>query len=126
MFHSIGTKTNLRQIFKCGVILTLLLPSASLFAQAPAKDGLLANPQAASAQTVTTRKSVTRSGSTFRRASTVDLSQTKKVHKDDFGRLLQTVTQPRSTQMIWLGQQNRAGKPRTPRTTWLGRKSRSD
>lgn len=129
MFNSIGPNTNLRQVVKRCIILSVLLPSASLFAQTqstPADNSMKADQKAATPRIVYSSKSITRGGTTFRKASTVDLSNSKKVTKDDYGRLPLTVTQPRDTKMIWLGQQNRANKPSTPKTTWLGRKNGSD
>lgn len=129
MFNSIDPNTNLRQVVKRCIILSVLLPAASLFAQTqstPADNSMKADQKAASSQVVYTSKSITRRGTTFRKASTVDLSSTRKVTKDDFGRLPLTVKQPRDTRMIWLGQQNRSNKPSTPKTTWLGRKNGSD
>ena len=132
MFNSIGLKTNLQQIVKYCIFLFLLLPSISAFAQTPATpldeatQAKPANQQAASPRIVYKSKSITRRGTTFRKASTVDLSSTKKVTKDDFGRLPLTVRQHRDTSTIWLGQQSRANKPSTPKTTWLGRKKGSD
>lgn len=127
MFYSIGSNTNLRQVIKRCIILSVLLPSASVFAQmqaTPVDDSKQANNQAATPRIVSTSKSITRNGYTFRKASTVDLNNSKKVTKDDFGRLPLTVRQPKDTRTIWLG--HRTNKPSTPKTTWLGRKDRSD
>jgi hypothetical protein len=129
MFNSIGPDTNLRKVMKRCIILSVLLPCASLLAQtqAPTSDNSMkANQQAATPRVVYTSKSMTRNGSKFRKASSVDLTSTKKVTKDDFGLLPLTVRQHRDTKMIWLGQKNRTNKPSTPNTTWLGRKNRSD
>ncbi len=112
MFNSTGSKTRLPRVVTCCVILAVVLPSFSV--------------SAAEAPGVSAHKSITQSGSTFRKASTVDLTRTKKVTKDDYGRILHTVSQPKSTKMIWLGQQSRTYRPPTPRTTWLGGKDRSD
>ena len=129
MSNSIGHNTNLRQVVKRCIILSVLLSSASLFAETqstPADNSMQANQKTATPRIISTTKSVTRGGTTFRKASTVDLSSTRKVTKDDFGRLPLTVRQPRDTKMIWLGQQGRENKPSTPKTTWLGRKKGSD
>lgn len=127
MFNSIGPNTNLRQVVKRCIILSVLLPSASLFAQTqstPAENSMKADQKAATPRIVYSSKSVTRRGTTFRKASTVDLSNSKKVTKDDFGRLPLTVRQPKDTRTIWIG--HRTNKPSTPKTTWLGKKDRSD
>lgn len=129
MFNSIGPNTNLRQVVKRCIILSVLLPSVSVFAQTkatPVDDSMQANHQAATPRIISTTKSVTRGGSTFRKASSVDLSSTKKVTKDDFGRLPLTVRQHKDTKMIWLGQQSRENSRSTPKTTWLGKKKGSD
>jgi hypothetical protein len=129
MFNSIDPNTNLRKVVKRCIILSVLLPAASLFAQTQstqADNSMKADHKAATPRVVYSSKSITRGGTTFRKASSVDLSSTKKVTKDDFGRLPLTVRQPRDTRMIWLGQQNRATRPSTPKTTWLGRKKGSD
>ena len=129
MSNSIGHNTNLRQVVKRCIILSVLLSSASLFAETqstPADNSMQANQKTATPRIISTTKSVRRGGTTFRKSSTVDLSSTRKVTKDDFGRLPLTVRQPRDTKMIWLGRQSRENKPSTPKTTWLGRKNRSD
>ncbi len=131
MFNSGGMNIKLLQAIKCGVILSVLLPSVSVFAQSPgtsvnhSMQATQANQFSTTQRTVSAYNSNSRIRS-FRKASTVDLSKTKKVTKDDFGRLLRTVRQPKSTGTIWLGQQSRTHKPPTPKTTWLGRKGRSD
>lgn len=132
MSDSRGKKIKLQQALKCCVILSVLLPSMSAFAEttgAPVSDtmqAVRANHAAATARFVSAKRSGTQSKSTFRKASEIDLSDTKKVTKDDFGRVLSTVRQPMNTRMIWLGQQSRTYRPPMPKTTWLGGKGPSD
>lgn len=132
MIHARNSDSRLQKTLKRSVLLFALLPSISVFAQVPATsvNGSVENPKAEQSthrvQSVSSYPYFAQNRSSFRKASTVDLSKTPKVTKDDFGRLLLTVRQPKNTRMIWLGNKARAYRPPTPKTTWLGRKGSSE
>jgi len=132
MSNSRGTDIKLLKVVKRCIVLSVLLPTVSVLAQTPAtpaKDSMQAtqaNQFSATPRTVSAYNSTARNKTIFRKASTIDLSKTPKVSRDDFGRLLLTVRQPKNTRMIWLGNKNRSHKPAKPKTLWLGKKNRSD
>ena len=132
MFISRGRDIKLKQAVKRCIVLSVLLPSMSVFAETTetsashALQATQAKQSPITTRIATVKQFSSRSRSTFLKASEVDLSNTRKVTKDDFGRVLSTVRQPMNTRMIWLGQESRTHRPPKPKTTWLGGKGPSD
>jgi hypothetical protein len=113
MFHS-----NL----KCFVFLAVLLPSVNVLAASTITPE---NAQATNNQATQTTKTIKWNKSTYTESSNARSSSTTRAFTDDYERLHRTVTQPRPTTPVWLGNKNRAGRPELPKTLWLGKKNRS-
>jgi hypothetical protein len=132
MIHASNSNSRLQKTLKRSVLLFALLAPISVFAQVPVTslddggEALNTQQPANGSQPASNHHSVSQNRSSFRKASAIDLSKTPKVSKDDFGRLLLTVRQPKDTRMVWLGNKARAYRPPMPKTTWLGRKGPSE
>ncbi|MBT8047048.1 MAG: hypothetical protein HKN57_15190 [Xanthomonadales bacterium] len=109
MLNPYFSDRNLKQAMNRVVFLAVLLPSMSVLAATP----------------VESTQDTLQTGSANKQV-TAQQSQTPRAHKDDYERHLVAVSQPRNTQMIWLGKNSQAGDSKQSKIIWLGKKKRSD
>jgi len=132
MRHSTFQTYTAKQVVNRLVFLMVLLPSVHVFAATPATaagEKMQANPvngQTASQQVTKTYKVVKNGTPVYRKAINSRPQSSSKVTMDDYERIQHTVSQPKSTTTVWLGNKNRSSTRAKPKTTWLGKKNRSD
>lgn len=132
MFNSIISGTNSKQIMNRLIVLAVLLPSVSVFAEpsvAPVNQATQAtsvNQQTTSPQAVGSYKAVNRKQSAASKSVNSRPFSTQRVFKDDYERHLVGVTKSHQTQMVWLSQLNRTEKPNLRKIIWLNQKNRAE
>jgi hypothetical protein len=115
MFNSATFSNNLKKAISRLVFVAVLLPSVNAFAGETV--------QVRFQNENTKNLHVTK---VYKSSSYSKSGSSKKVFKDDYGRLPRTVSQPRPTTTVWLGHKSLTTKAQRPKTTWLGKKNRSD
>jgi len=113
MTNSIIYSNNLKQVVNRFIFVAVLLTSVNILAQTPVtsvNDSMQdndVNAQATSSQVVTRYKAVYQRMPVYGKSSKSKPASTQRVFIDDYERILRTVTKPRDTKMVWLGQQSK-------------------
>ena len=114
MTNSIIFSNNLKQVVNCSIFVAVLLTSVNVLAQTPVtpvNDSMRdndVNVQATRRQAVGSYKTVNQRMPVYGKSSKSKPASTRRVFVDDYERLLGTVTKPRDTKMVWLGQNSKA------------------
>jgi hypothetical protein len=125
MFHTKSRRTTSKQALNHFIFLALLLPSFHVFAADPAT-ALNESTQATKSRVIPSHKTDRPSTPVYRKSINSKTTVTRRVTMDNYERVMRTVSQPRSTQTVWLGKSNRSDNRQKPKTTWLGKKGKSD
>ena len=110
MTHSIIFSNNLKQVMNRFIFLAVLLTSANVLAESrviPVYKTMqvkCVNEQTTIVQAADPGKTVKLKTSTCKGSSHSRPASIRRVSADDFERVLGSVTKPRETKMVWLGQ----------------------
>jgi hypothetical protein len=114
MTNSTIYSNNLKQVVNRFIFVAVLLTSVNVLAQTPVTpvyDSMQdndVNVQSTSRQAVDPYKAVNQRMPVYGKSSRSKPDNTRKVFRDDYERILGTVSKPRETKMVWLGQQSKA------------------
>lgn len=131
MFSSNNSSNNFKPVISRLIFLAGLLPSISAFAATTVDETTqvkFVNNQATSLQSADPSTAIQRKQPAHKESNGSKSSSTQRVFKDDYERHLITVTKPKSTKMIWLGQNTQADsdEPSQSRAIWLRLQNRAD
>ena len=111
MTHSIISSNNLKQVMNRSIFLVVLLSSANVLAETrviPVYKTMqvnCVNEQTTIVQAADPDKTVKLKTSTCKGSSRSRPDSARRVSLDDFEHVLGSVTRPKETEMVWLGQQ---------------------